>query len=227
MWYDRGYNTPGESEWLKKTGLSGSLSGDCLSDLYLRGSHSSMVSAFYEYRIDNAHRHYHGFISRYSVSHSRRSDRCCFWPCSWRGRNVDSSVSASILMFLFIRYGYQEWGERVLHRHNSLGKITVLFEKKCVCDDPVYPVDSFYTLDHCKCLFGFKRVSFAAYATASSLGKIPSMLLFAWIGDSLMTEPENIVVTIAVYSIFLAVTLSVHQRWRKNRAPEMPDQEMT
>ncbi len=141
---------------VKKTGLSGSLSGDCLSDLYLRGSHSSMVSAFYEYRIDNAHRHYHGFISRYSVSHSRRSDRCCFWPCSWRGRNVDSSVSASILMFLFIRYGYQEWGERVLHRHNSLGKITVLFEKKCVCDDPVYPVDSFYTLDHCKCLFGFK-----------------------------------------------------------------------
>ncbi|MGF9714048.1 TVP38/TMEM64 family protein [Paenibacillus sp. JMULE4] len=137
------------------------------------------------------------------------------------------SVSASILMFLFIRYGYQEWGERVLHRHNSLGKITVLFEKNAFVTILFTRLIPFIPSIIINAYSALSRVSFAAYATASSIGKIPSMLLFAWIGDSLMTGPENIVVTIAVYSIFLAVTLSVHQRWRKNRAPEMPDQEMT
>ena len=39
------------------------------------------------------------------------------------------STAASILMFMFIRYGYQEWGNRALHRYNSLGKVTTMFER--------------------------------------------------------------------------------------------------
>ncbi len=46
---------------------------------------------------------------------------------TWAG-----SATASMLMFLFIRYGYQEWGVRILHRHNSLGKNHGVVRTKCV-----------------------------------------------------------------------------------------------
>lgn len=137
------------------------------------------------------------------------------------------STAASLLMFLLVRYGYQEWGERVLHSHSSLGKITVLFEKNAFLTILFTRLIPFIPSIIVNMYSALSRVSFVAYAVASSIGKIPSMLLFALIGDSLITEPRNIVVTIAVYSIFLAITLFVYNLWRKNRAPEIPNQEMT
>ncbi len=61
------------------------------------------------------------------------------------------------------------------------------------------------------------RVSFAAYAAASSLGKIPAMLLFALVGDHLMTEPGNIVITIGIYGVFLGLIVLIYHLWKKKR----------
>ncbi|WP_269757890.1 hypothetical protein [Thalassobacillus sp. C254] len=39
------------------------------------------------------------------------------------------SSAASIIMFLFVRYGYQDWGYKVLRKYKALEKVTILFEK--------------------------------------------------------------------------------------------------
>lgn len=137
------------------------------------------------------------------------------------------STLASILMFLFVRYGYQEWGERVLHSRNSVGKITVLFEKNAFLTILFTRLIPFIPSIVINIYSALSRVSFAAYAIASSIGKIPAMLLFALIGDSLMTEPSNIIVTIVVYGAFMTITLLIYKLWKKSRGEAVHNQEMT
>lgn len=131
---------------------------------------------------------------------------------TWTG-----SATASILMFLFVRYGYQDWGKKVLHKYENLERVTLLFERNAFLSIlfarmiPVIPsiIVNVYS--------ALSRVSFGVYAIASSLGKIPAMLLFALIGDNLLTEPRNAVITVGVYGIFLALTLFIYQQWKKKQ----------
>jgi uncharacterized membrane protein YdjX (TVP38/TMEM64 family) len=128
---------------------------------------------------------------------------------TWTG-----SASASILMFLFVRYGYQEWGVRMLHKRKGIDKITTLFEKNAFLMIlfarmiPVIPsiIVNIYS--------AISRVSFAAYAVASSIGKIPAMLLFALVGNNVVSNPKNIIITIGVYSVFLALSLYIYRIWK-------------
>lgn len=124
------------------------------------------------------------------------------------------SAAASILMFLFVRYAYQDWGQKILHRYKGLGKFTLLFEKNAfllILFTRLIPVIPSIIINIYSAL---GRVSFPVYAIASSLGKVPAMLLFALVGDSLVTEPRNLVVALAVYGGFLAVTLAGYKWWR-------------
>lgn len=131
---------------------------------------------------------------------------------TWTG-----SAAASILMFLFIRYGYQEWGQRVLHRYSSVGRLTALFEKNAFLTVLFARLLPFIPSIIINIYAALSRVSFRSYALASAIGKIPSMLLFAVIGDSLMTDPKNIGLTAAVYGIFLALSLYAYRLWKKKQ----------
>ncbi|MDF2960768.1 MAG: hypothetical protein K0S39_2503 [Paenibacillus sp.] len=130
---------------------------------------------------------------------------------TWTG-----STAASILMFVFVRYGYQEWGIRILHRYKRVGKITVLFERNAFLTIVFARLIPFVPSIIVNVYSALSRVSLAAYSTASALGKIPAMLLFAVVGDNLMTEPKHIVMTIGIYAVFLAFIAFIHRLWKKN-----------
>jgi uncharacterized membrane protein YdjX (TVP38/TMEM64 family) len=128
------------------------------------------------------------------------------------------SAAASIIMFLFVRYGYQDWGKRVLHKYNNIDKVTILFEKNAfllILFARMIPVVPSIVVNIYSAL---SRVSFAAYAIASSVGKVPAMLLFALVGDSLLTEPGNMILAVGVYGIFLTLTLYIYHVWKKKQA---------
>jgi uncharacterized membrane protein YdjX (TVP38/TMEM64 family) len=126
------------------------------------------------------------------------------------------STLASLIMFLVVRYGYQDWGLHILHKYRTLGKLTILFEKNAFLTIlftrliPIIPsiIVNIYS--------ALSRVSFVSYALASSIGKIPAMLLFALVGDQLLTNPKNIIIIIVVYGVFLAVTFYFYNLWKKN-----------
>lgn len=127
------------------------------------------------------------------------------------------SAVASILMFLFVRYGYQEWGNRLLHRHNHLGQVTELFEKNAFLAILFSRFIPFIPSIIINVYSALSRVSFTTYTLASSLGKIPAMLLFAIVGNSLMTEPRNIAVTLGVYGVFIFLTLLIYRIWKRKQ----------
>lgn len=131
---------------------------------------------------------------------------------TWTG-----SATASILMFLFIRYGYQEWGVNVLHRYKRIGKLTELFEKNAFLTILFARLIPFIPSIVINTYAALSRVSFTSYAIASSLGKIPAALLFVTVGDNLMSDPENILFTIGVYGIFLALSLLAYRLWKRKQ----------
>jgi len=127
---------------------------------------------------------------------------------------VGSSV-ASLLMFLFVRYGYQEWGKKVLHGHKSVAKITEQFEKNAFLTITFARLLPFVPSFLINSYAALSRVSFRVYAIASSLGKIPAMLLFATVGDGLVREPRNIGITLGVYILFITLIIGVYRLWRR------------
>ncbi len=131
---------------------------------------------------------------------------------TWAG-----STAASIIMFLFVRYGYQEWGTRMLHKYKSGGKITELFEKNAFLTILFTRLIPFVPSIIVNIYSALSRVSFGAYAIASAVGKVPAMLLFAVVGDSLLTEPKNIAAAIGIYGAVLALTLVAYRSWKVSR----------
>lgn len=130
------------------------------------------------------------------------------------------SAAASILMFLFVRYGFQEWGERALHRYKSIDKVTTLFERNAFLAILFARLLPFIPSIIINVYAALSRVSFLSYAIASSIGKIPAMLLFAMVGDNLMSDPKSSLTTIAVYAVFLIISLTAYRLWQKRRTSQ-------
>lgn len=127
------------------------------------------------------------------------------------------SAAASIIMFGFVRYGYQDWGVRVLHKYKTTGRVTTLFENNAFLTILFARLIPIIPSIFINVYAALSRVSFAVYAVASSLGKVPAMLLFAMVGDSFVSEPRHIVLTIIVYAVFLGITLYGYRRWAAAR----------
>ncbi|WP_413376069.1 TVP38/TMEM64 family protein [Alkalihalobacillus sp. 1P02AB] len=136
---------------------------------------------------------------------------------------IGSSL-ASIIMFVFVRYGYQDWGIQLLNRYRSLAKVTRLFEQNAFMTIfmtrliPVIPsiIVNIYS--------ALSQVRFLSYAIASSLGKVPAMILFATVGNSFVHNPSQILLIAGAYAIFLAVVYGCYRLWQKTavKTEELP-----
>ncbi|AEI46382.1 TVP38/TMEM64 family protein [Paenibacillus mucilaginosus] len=128
---------------------------------------------------------------------------------TWAG-----STLASLIMFLFVRYGYRGWGSRLLEGRGGLARLTAYFEKNAFLAVLFARMIPFVPSIVVNVYSGLSRISFAAYAAASALGKLPAMLLFALVGDHLAGDPKQIFVTLGVYVIFLGVVLALYKLWK-------------
>ncbi|KMK75237.1 TVP38/TMEM64 family protein [Alkalihalobacillus pseudalcaliphilus] len=136
---------------------------------------------------------------------------------------VGSSL-ASIIMFAFVRYGYQDWGLQLLNKYSSLAKVTKLFEQNAFMTIfmtrliPVIPsiIVNIYS--------ALSRVRFMSYAIASSLGKIPAMILFATVGNSFVNNPSQLLLIGLGYVVFLALVYGCYRLWQRaaSKSDELP-----
>lgn len=115
------------------------------------------------------------------------------------------SSAASILMFVLVRWLLYDWGQRLLHRVTWMGRVTWWFERSSflfILSVRLIPfVPSVLVNVYC----AVSKVGFWPYAIASSLGKIPSMILFAMLGSQVLANPGSVVVTLAVYGAFIGL----------------------
>ncbi len=127
-----------------------------------------------------------------------------------------ASTLASLIMFLFIRYVFQNWGLKIINRYEKLEMMTRMFERNAFITILVSRLIPFIPSIIVNAYSAVSRVSFISYAVASSLGKIPSMLLFAVLGHSIVSSSQEVVIVIGLYALIIILTIFFYYRWKKS-----------
>lgn len=125
------------------------------------------------------------------------------------------STAASLFMFILLRYVLSSLGERLLRGRKGVGPVIELVERNAflaILFARMIPFVPSIIINACAAV---TRVSFGVYALASALGKIPAMLLFVVIGDSLLNDPGQIVTAAAMYAVFMAVVMGAYWLWKR------------
>jgi uncharacterized membrane protein YdjX (TVP38/TMEM64 family) len=125
------------------------------------------------------------------------------------------STAASILLFLFVRFGYQDWGQRLLNKYNRIQALSEQFDRNAFLVILFARMIPFIPSIIINIYAALNRVSFLTYSIASALGKVPAMILFAIIGDSLTYSWRQAAIALVIYGFFLSATLFIHSRWKK------------
>lgn len=127
---------------------------------------------------------------------------------------IGSSL-ASIIMFMAIRFGFQDWGRRVISRYKALERVTAIFERNAfmaIFISRMIPMVPSIVVNAYSAL---SRVSLGIYSLASTIGKIPSMILFATVGSTLLNNPGDLLLVGTYYLGFILVVYSLYRTWSR------------
>jgi uncharacterized membrane protein YdjX (TVP38/TMEM64 family) len=139
----------------------------------------------------------------------------------WLGGLVTwmSSLMASLLFFLVVRFGYQDWGHRVLFQsYKPIHRLADQFERHAfiaILFARILPIVPSVAVNLFSAL---SRVPFQTYALASALGKLPAMLLYSVVGSSLWSSEEGWSLTLLIfmgYIVFLVITIYIYKFWSR------------
>ncbi|MFD2169378.1 TVP38/TMEM64 family protein [Tumebacillus lipolyticus] len=126
-----------------------------------------------------------------------------------------ASTTAALIMFFFARRLFAEQMSGYLQRHQQIERLTKLFERNSFLAIlfarliPIIPaaVVNIYS--------GLVRTPLWIFLTATALGKLPTMIVFATVGDQALTSWRNLLVVVAIYAIFLALVYLIYRNAQK------------
>ncbi|MFC4598008.1 TVP38/TMEM64 family protein [Cohnella hongkongensis] len=139
-----------------------------------------------------------------------------FGPAAGAAIVWTGSTAASLIMFLLLRYGYRDWGQRLLNRYAGVAQVTRAFERNAFLAIMFARMLPFIPSVIVNAFSALSRVPFASYAVASALGKLPAMALFALLGDQFVGHPGHIPAIAAIYGAFLLASLGVYRLWQRS-----------
>jgi uncharacterized membrane protein YdjX (TVP38/TMEM64 family) len=126
-----------------------------------------------------------------------------------------ASLTAAVLMFSLIRYGFAAAGNAYLAKFPKLERFTQGYERNAFLTIlfarmiPVLPAAAVNIYS------GLTTVPFRVFFVASAIGKLPEMLVFALVGDQLLNSWRHLGVTLLLYGLFLLVVYAVYRRFQK------------
>ena len=127
--------------------------------------------------------------------------------------NWTGSFGSALLMFLYVRYGYQKKGREFLARFQQLDRFTSVFERSAfmavlfarlipIIPSPVITIYS-----------AISMISVLSFALATAIGKIPTMLVYSFLGDQVFTDVRRTIITVLVYASFIGIAYLIYRRW--------------
>lgn len=136
----------------------------------------------------------------------------------WLGglMNTAASTLGAAVMFLAIRHGWQEQGRRYLERVALLHKLNAAMERHPVTSIfiartiPVLPAIAINVYA------ALVSVPFVSFVLATAAGKLPVMLVFAFIGEQLLEDGLKIPAVLVLYAALTGGFYAVY-RYRAGR----------
>lgn len=138
-----------------------------------------------------------------------------FWGAfiNWTG-----GFGSALLMFLYVRYGYQQAGRAFLARFGQLNRFTDTFERNAFLAIlfarliPVVP-SPMLTI-----YAAISRVPLIHFALATGIGKIPAILLYTFVGNQLFRDLYQTCLTVLLYGSFVGIVYLIYKRWQARHA---------
>ncbi|MFC4322825.1 TVP38/TMEM64 family protein [Litchfieldia salsa] len=131
--------------------------------------------------------------------------------------NWVGSVSGALMIYLIAKYSVKSSIEIYLAKYPKLVNlhilikenafITLLFARLIPILPP--PVITIYS--------GISRIHIGIYVLATMIGKIPSMILYAYIGNQVLLSYKMIILALLIYSLFLFIVFLNYRRWMNKR----------
>lgn len=123
----------------------------------------------------------------------------------WLGglMNVVSSTAAAMIMFMAVRYVFSDRGRAYLLRQKTIHRFTVLIEKNAflsVLVGRLIPIVPSVAINIYAALC---NIPFMLFLSATVLGKIPVMLVFAFVGEQAFHNAKSSVYALAIYAACL------------------------
>lgn len=134
--------------------------------------------------------------------------------------NVTGSTLAALLMYLLVRYAFYQAGSKFLRKSTKLEKFNQMVEQNAFIAILIARMIPIVPAPVVNIYSAIAGISFGVFALATVIGKIPVMLAFAIIGDQIVTNPRNLIITIVVYGVFLAAVTIIYRYWLKQRKGE-------
>ncbi|THF83766.1 TVP38/TMEM64 family protein [Cohnella fermenti] len=128
-----------------------------------------------------------------------------------------AATTASLLVFALARYLFREPASRYLGRFSGTAKLAEAMERRpflAVLTVRLIPVLPQALVNVYPAL---TRIGIGPYLLASALGKIPSILLFAYLGKDMFSDPSSFLLFLAAYALVFLIGYGGYRRWAREK----------
>ncbi|MCM3341482.1 VTT domain-containing protein [Paenibacillus sp. MER TA 81-3] len=131
----------------------------------------------------------------------------------WTGGllNMAASTLGAAVMFLAARYGCAERGRRYMERIAPLQKLNGMMEKNPVMTVLIARTIPILPAAAINIYAALMSVPFISFLVATALGKLPVMLVFAFVGEQLLGDWTRVPMVLLIYAVYLAGVYAVHR----------------
>ncbi|SDT51384.1 Uncharacterized membrane protein YdjX, TVP38/TMEM64 family, SNARE-associated domain [Paenibacillaceae bacterium GAS479] len=127
-----------------------------------------------------------------------------------------SSIAAAVTYFLFYSL-FKQQGLAYLQRSNRLQSLHSMVRENvfwAVFTGRIIPIMPAFLIN---CYAGVFKLSFPAFLLATVLGKIPAMLVFAYVGDSAASGAKHWITVLLIYILFIGLIYLAYKYVKKTK----------
>ncbi|MCM3784163.1 VTT domain-containing protein [Neobacillus mesonae] len=125
---------------------------------------------------------------------------------TWMGTTI-----ASIIIYILVRWLFQEKGRIYLERIPGISKLTVLFKQHTFSTVLLARMLPIIPQMGVNIYAGTAALPFWSYLLATSIGKLPSIALYAYAGNNLFEHPVQTAGLALIYILMLAVAFAAYK----------------
>jgi uncharacterized membrane protein YdjX (TVP38/TMEM64 family) len=131
---------------------------------------------------------------------------------SWSAATV-----GSVIIFLLVQLFFLKQGQAYLLKFKRVEKLKIMIEKSpffAILIARMIPIMPQGLVNVYVALIPIRLLT---YTLASAIGKIPGMIVYAYIGKHLLSDMDNLFIAIGIYALFLLFTYLIYRLWLKNK----------
>lgn len=131
----------------------------------------------------------------------------------WTGGllNMAASTLGAAVMFLAVRRGFAEQGTRYLQRIAPLQKLNGIMEQNPVMTVLIARTVPILPAAAINIYAALMSLPFLSFLLATALGKLPVMLVFAFVGEQLLEDWTHVPIVLLIYAVYLAGVYALHR----------------